>query len=194
VKAIEKEIIQLLKEKQRRGLELVYDNYAAAFYGIALRVVQIEEVAQDVVQESMIKIWKNGDRYDEAKGTIFNWMLNIVRRTAIDKTRSPNFRPGGRIQSLNPSVFENKWTSQLNTDAVGLKEMVEKLEDKYRIIIEMAYFHGYTQKEIEQELNIPIGTIKSRLRIALRELRKVFNVRTVISLFLVIKVLLESFK
>ena len=96
MKAIEKDIIRLLAVKSQKGLELVYDNYADVFYGIALKIVKTEALAQDVVQESMIKIWKNGDRYDIKKGSVFNWMLNIVRRTAIDKTRSPNFRPAGR--------------------------------------------------------------------------------------------------
>ncbi|MCR9287221.1 MAG: sigma-70 family RNA polymerase sigma factor [Bacteroidetes bacterium] len=192
MKAIEKEIIKLLHVKDRIGLELVYDNYAAAFYGIALKVVKSEALAQDVVQESMIKIWKNGDKYDEKKGTIFNWMLNIVRRTAIDKTRSPNFRPKGRIQTLDPTVYENTWRSQLNTDVVGLQDMVNNLEERYRVIIEMAYFQGYTQKEIEKELDIPIGTVKSRIRIALRELRKSFNLQIAISIILAIGIMLSS--
>ncbi len=175
MKAIEQDIIRLLNAKEQRGLELVYDNYAATFYGIALKIVQTEALAQDVVQESMIKIWKNGDKYEHSKGSIFNWMLNIVRRTAIDKTRSPNFRPSGRIQSLNSNVYEDKWSTLLNTNAIGLQDLVDKLEEKYRIIIELAYFQGYTQKEIEEELNIPLGTVKSRIRVALRELRSVFT-------------------
>ena len=175
MKAIEQEIIKYLKNKERRGLELIYDNYAAALYTIAIKIVQKEAIAKDVVQESLIKIWKNGHSYDSSKGSLFNWMLNIVRRKAIDKTRSPNFHKNGRIQPLNPLDFEQQWSSQLNTNAIGLKEMVNNLDENYRIIIELVYFQGYTQKEIMQELDLPLGTVKSRIRIALRELRKVFK-------------------
>ena len=154
---------------------MIYDRYSAALYGIALRIVKDEALAKDVVQESLIKIWKNGEKYNPEKGSLFNWMLNIVRRTQIDKTRSPNFRANDKIQSIQPLVSDEKWSDQLNTNTIGLRDIVNKLDEKYRLIIELLYFQGYSQSEISKKWDMPLGTVKTRTRIALRELRKIFK-------------------
>ena len=112
-------------------------------------------------------------------------MLNIARNTAIDKTRSANFRNKGKIQTLDSSVYNIK-ADTFNPDYIGLKKMLDKLDPKYREILDLVYFQGFTQKEIEEHLNIPLGTIKSRVRIGLRELRKFFDAAKVILIFLLV--------
>ena len=155
---------------------MLYDRYSEVLYGIALKIVQSEEIASDVLQESFVKIWQNGPKYESKKGTLFTWMLNITRNTAIDKTRSSAFKSRKKIQDLDNSVYNNKQLSEeLNPEHIGLREIVEKLDEKYRNVIDLLYFQGFTQQEVMEELDIPLGTVKSRARIAIRELRKHFN-------------------
>ena len=178
----EKLIIRLLQQNDERAIELLYDDYAAALYGVVFRIVLSEEIAQDVLQESFVKIWKNGQQYNRSKGTLFTWVLNICRNTAIDATRSKHYRQNGKIQNLEQFVDETKQTEAININTLGLLQHVNNLEEKYRVIIELIYLKGHTQQEVAETLNIPLGTVKSRLKIGLRELRKIY--RTVLTIFI----------
>lgn len=185
VKPEDSHIINLLQQNDKGVIEILYDRYASTLYGIVLRIVIDEKIAEDVIQEAFVKIWNKGDQYEQSKGTLFTWMLNITRNTAIDQLRKKKSRGGGKIQSLENNVpIHIAATGSLNPNHIGVREIVEKLDEKYRQIIELAYFHGYTQSEIQEELDIPLGTVKTRLRIALRELRKVFNVDQFLSIIL----------
>lgn len=183
----EKNIIQGLQQQNKESISRLYDQYGPTLYGIILKIVQNEEIAKDVLQEVFVKIWKNGARYDTKKGSIFTWMLNIARNTAIDKTRSASFRQKGKIQDLDQTVYNNtSLTTEQNTDVIGLKNFVNGLEEKYREIIDLVYFRGYTQKEVEKHLNIPLGTVKSRVRIGLRELKRIFDEQKITIIVLVL--------
>ena len=183
----EKQLIQWLQQKNKRAIEALYDQYSAALYGMLLRMTQDEMLAQDILQEVFVKVWKNGDRYDSQKGKLFTWLINIARNTAINTLQSKAHRNSQKNQSLQNLVDHSKNSTliqQTNVNKIGLTGLVNQLEEKYRVIIELIYFQGYTQKEIEEHLDIPLGTVKSRLRIALRELRKVFEYeRSLISIF-----------
>jgi RNA polymerase sigma-70 factor (ECF subfamily) len=169
-------IVSLLQEQERQVISLLYDRYGATLYGIVLRIVHTESLAEDVLQETFVKAWRHSANYDQSKGSIFTWLLNIARNTAIDKTRSIEFRQRGKIQTLDQYVsVGDTWSIEFNPDLIGLDKIVRKLEEKYRIIVELIFFQGLTQREVTEHLDIPLGTVKSRLRIALRELRKYFT-------------------
>ncbi|MFN7118586.1 MAG: RNA polymerase sigma factor [Saprospiraceae bacterium] len=171
----EEYIIGLLEEQDKEAISILYDRYAATLYGIVLRIVRLESLAEDTVQETFVKAWRHRTSYNESKGTLFTWLLNIARNTAIDKTRSAEFRQRGKIQTLDSSVYSGEGLSiEFNPDCIGLDKFVKKLEEKYRIIVELIFYRGFTQNEVTEHLDIPLGTVKSRLRIALRELRKYF--------------------
>lgn len=175
MRATEEDIIALLKEQDKSAISLLYDQYAATLFGIVLRIVRSETLAEDAVQDAFVKVWHHRTNYDESKGTLFTWLLNIARNTAIDKIRSAEFRQSSKIQTLDPSVYNGEGLSiEFNPDCIGLDKIVKKLEEKYRIIVELIFFRGFTQNEVTEHLDIPLGTVKSRLRIALRELRKYF--------------------
>lgn len=172
----EKETISALKQGDQNALASLYDQYGAALYGVVLRVVQSPEVAEEVMQETFLKIWRNIGTYDEAKGKFYTWAMNIARNTAIDFTRSNDFKNHRKTEGFDFVVYrENQPSTVLSVDTIGLREVVGKLEEKHRRVIDLAYFQGYTQSEIEQEMNIPIGTVKTRLRLAIKELRKIFG-------------------
>lgn len=186
MKVTEKNIVEMLHQNDKQVMAIIYDQYAPALYGVVLRIVQSEAIAEDVIQDAFVKIWKNGKTYNSSKGTLFTWMLNITRNTAIDKIRSKGFRKSEKIQTLDHHVY-NQASKDLgiNPDEIGVKELLNNLEDKYKEIIHLIYFNGFTQKEVSEHLNIPLGTVKTRLRIALRELRNLFDVANVIVLLLI---------
>lgn len=171
-KISEEELILLLRKNSKAGITVLYDNYSASLYGIITKIVRSEEIAQDILQDTFVKIWKKFEKYDSSKGRLFTWMVNIARNSAIDYVRSKDFKN----RSLNDVDTNNAElsgiTSEMNIDQIGLKDTVNLLEPKLKIIIDTIYLKGYTQAETAEHLNIPLGTVKSRVRNALLELRK----------------------
>ncbi len=171
----EEELVNLLKQNDKAAFSYLYDHYSGALFGIILKIInQDEETSEDVLQEVFIKIWKKITTYDPLKGTLFTWMLNIARNTAIDKVRT--FK-NVSIQSIDINVHSVDKIHQHKSveDKIGIKEIVNKLKPEYKTIIDLAYFGGYTQEEIAEELKLPLGTVKTRARAALIELRKVIT-------------------
>ena len=175
----ETETISTLKQGDQSALASLYDKYGAALYGVILRIVQTQEVAEEVTQETFQKIWRNAGSFDETKGKFYTWALNIARTSAIDTTRSGDFKHQQKTDNFDFLAYHhNHPSSHPEAETTGLREIVNRLDEKYRKVIDLAYFHGYTQSEIEQEMNIPIGTVKTRMRLAIRELRKIFSSTT----------------
>ena len=172
--SIEEQIVKLLEQGDRAAINLLYENYADSLYGVILKITRNEELAQDALQESFVKIWKNSKKYDSSKAKLFTWLYRIARNTAIDKLRSFNNRFEKEVQIDKSNVYILP-TQNLNQDVLDLKEHVGRLDNKYQIVLNALFFEGLTQQEASEELDIPLGTIKSRLKIGLRELKKVYN-------------------
>lgn len=171
---LEDRIVTLLKEGDKRALNLLYEHYSDSLYGSILKVTRNEEVAQDALQETFVKVWKNSKKYDSKKARLFTWLFRIARNTAIDKLRSFNNRFEKEIQIDKSDVYILPSTS-LNQDVLDIKEHVGRLDQKYQEVLQALFFEGLTQQEASEELDIPLGTIKSRLKIGLRELKKVYS-------------------
>lgn len=170
----EQNIIDLLGKRDKRALNLLYENYSSSLYGIILKITVNEDIAEDALQETFIKVWKNSHKYNATKAKLFTWLYRIARNTAIDKLRSFNNRYHKEVQIDTSNVYILP-TSNLNQDVLDIKAHVERLEEKYKIVLDALFFQGMTQQEASDELEIPLGTIKSRLKIGLRELRKVYD-------------------
>lgn len=172
----EGDLVLMLQSKDQRGFSILYDNYSSALYGVILKIVRTEEIAADVMQDSFVKIWKNIEGYNRTKGTLFTWMLNVARNTAIDKIRSQDFQNSQRNQDLDSTVeiIDNQASSQFDIDAIGLKKVVENLRPEHRQMIDLLYFQGYTQTEVAEEFGIPLGTVKTRVKAAIVQLRQYF--------------------
>ena len=169
----EPELVSLLQQHDQRGFTLLYDNYSGALYGIILKIVRSEETAADVMQEAFIKIWKNIEAYHSGKGTLFTWILNVARNTAIDKIRSQDYHQSSQNQPIENyvGIVEQENPIEMHVDAIGVRQMVSGLRPEYRNLIELVYFQGYTQAEVAEELAIPLGTVKTRVKAALTQLR-----------------------
>jgi RNA polymerase sigma-70 factor (ECF subfamily) len=130
------------------------------------------------MQEVFIKAWHSADSYSSKKGRFFTWLINISRNAAIDKIRSKSFKNAGK--NLNSDYFvdiiQDHDSLEDKTDAIGIKKFVGKLKKKCIEVIELLYFKGYTQKEASETLEMPIGTIKTRNRNCINELRLMLEV------------------
>ena len=173
----EEELILLVKNQDREAFSYLYDNYSAALNGIIFRMVENRELAEDILQEAFVKIWNNFSAYDSSKGRLFTWMLNITRNLTIDTLRSKGYKKQAKISADENSVSNFSEDSRMaeRFDALGLRKQLVNLKPEQRIIIDLAYFNGYTQDEISKEMNIPLGTVKTRMRSAIIELRKMLD-------------------
>ena len=162
----------------RAAFSELYDMYADALYGVVSRIVRSDEAGADVLQEAFVKVWKGIGSYDVKKGTPFTWMLNIARNSAIDYLRRQQKEPGSKIQNdhLYVSKEEVGVTLDKSSDHIGIEDLLQKIPDKQQLILRYLYFKGYTQQEVSDELDIPLGTVKTRTRAALKALRKYFNI------------------
>lgn len=170
-KITEEKIIAALQNKDRNAVAILYDQYAGAIFGVIFRIVKSKTLAEDVLQEVIVKIWQSIDTYNAEKGRFLAWMLRIAHNKAIDLVRSAAYKQS-QLQTDNETYQPETGIETTNVDAIGIKELLGKLAPEYQETFRLAYFEGYTQVEIAETLNIPLGTVKSRIRIGLRELRK----------------------
>ncbi|ALJ06319.1 RNA polymerase subunit sigma-70 [Pseudalgibacter alginicilyticus] len=174
ISATEREIVSLLKKNDKKAISLLYDYYSDALYGVISKIITDEDLAQDVLQESFVKIWKNSKKYDASKARLFTWIYRIAYNSAIDKVRSIKNKSGNEVQIETSSVYKIT-SNELNQDVLDIKKHLKSLDEKYQIVLNALFFEGMTQQEASDELDIPLGTIKSRLKIGLRELRKIYH-------------------
>ena len=161
----------MLNEQSNDAFNYLYDNYSGAIYTIINQIVPDKDTANDVMQEVFVNIWRKIKTYDAAKGRLFTWMLNIARNAAIDKVRSRGFRDGQRTHAIpngesGPVISANPAVSD-----VGLQKVLTTLNEEYRKLIDLSYFQGFTHEEIAKMLGIPLGTVKTRIRSAISQLR-----------------------
>jgi RNA polymerase sigma-70 factor, ECF subfamily len=182
-------LVSLLQSKDERGFSILYDNYSSALYGVILKIVRSEEVAADVMQDAFVKIWKNIEGYNRSKGTLFTWILNVTRNAAIDRIRSQEFQNSQKNQDLETSInfIDNQGSSQFDVDAIGIRKVVENLRPEHQQMIDLLYFQGYTQAEVSEEFGIPLGTVKTRVKAAVVQLRQYFLQAGLISLFSILE-------
>lgn len=174
VKYSEEELLGLLRARSRNGFNYLYDNYSDAVYAVILSIIPDRDHAADVLQEAFVKIWKQIDSYDSQKGRLYTWMVQIARNSAIDVVRSKKFQVNQQNRELSDSVYE-KGTNDFNPDKIGLRQQVGQMKPEHKELIELSYFQGYTQEEMSEMLKVPLGTVKTRMRSALIQLRKLYK-------------------
>ncbi len=166
-------LVEKFTQKDEKAFEQLYNMYSKSMHGVIFNIVRNNDIAEEVMQDVFIKAWYKSDTYSISKGRFFTWLLNIARNAAIDKTRSKNFKK--TKQNLNSDLFvdiiESNDSLDSKTDAIGIKKFVNKLAKKCKDVIDLLYFKGYTQTEASEKLDMPIGTIKTRNRNCIKELR-----------------------
>lgn len=174
----EEELVLLLKGESREAFNYLYRQYSAVLYGVIFRIINDEQTSQDVLQDVFVKIWNSVGQYDAKKGRLYTWMLNIARNAAIDKLRSKGEIMRSKIHTGENAVdnLGESLKTEQPVDTIGLRKMVENLKPEHETLINLAYFKGYTLDEISKTLEMPLGTVKTRMRSAIQQLREIFSV------------------
>ena len=182
------QLLSLLMNRDEKGFNYLYRNYSGALYGVIIRIVRYEEEANEVLQDVFVKIWNSIKSFDDKKASLYTWMLNIARNAAIDRLKSKSFQNDLQNQSIPDFVSDGVGLStEQNHEFNEVGKMVNTLKEDYRILINKAYFGGLTQEEIAEELQIPLGTVKTRTRAALLELKEILKEFKFIFLFFLLK-------
>ena len=172
----DEDLMQLLRRGDPRAFEAVYDRHSGAAFSLAYRMVGRGNVAEDVVQEAFLSIWRSGARYERARGSVRTWVLGIVHHRAIDQLRRSTVHSKRRASDEG---IEERLESGERTDvevarrdeAETIRSAMETLPAEQSHVIELAYFGGFTHTEIADILETPVGTVKGRMRLGLEKLR-----------------------
>lgn len=167
-------LIIKLQSGDEAAFSKLYDKFSPALYGIIQKIVKNDEISQDVLQDCFVSIWKQAKTFNAEKGSFFTWMLNICRNRSIDVLRKQN-RESDHLHVMKETDVISTKEESMNISTIGLKEVVDALPEQHQVIIEYLYFRGYTQQELSEELDIPLGTVKTRARYAMNELRNYFT-------------------
>jgi RNA polymerase sigma-70 factor, ECF subfamily len=168
-------IIELLRSRNADGVSLLYDKYSGALFGTIVRVVHTKELAEEVLQDTFTKAWRNIDSYDTSKGRLYTWLINIARNTAIDATRAKNYSHKNQPLDNVVNIIDTQQSTSLNPDTLDIQRLTEKLAPEYKSLIDLIYFQGFTQAEAAEHLAMPLGTVKTRLRAAMNILKQLFS-------------------
>ena len=172
----DEDLMQLVQRGDPRAFELVYDRHSGAAFSLAYRMVGRGNVAEDVVQEAFLSIWRSGARYERARGSVRTWVLGIVHHRAIDQLRRSSVHDKRRASDEG---LEERLESGERTDnevarreeAASIRSAMTTLPADQSHVIELAYFGGFTHTEIAEILGAPVGTVKGRMRLGLEKLR-----------------------
>ena len=171
-------LVAALRNGDRQALAKLYDAYSGMVYGVVLKMIRDEDLAQEIVQDVFLKVWKNIESFDESKARLSTWIMNIARNRTIDEIRSKQYKNQKENQNLEDSVYEvdREGSAETKVDTIGLRGVMDRLRPEQKTLIEYVYFGGYTHDEAARELNIPLGTVKTRIRSSILELRKILKV------------------
>ena len=172
----DEDLMQLMRRGDPRAFEAVYERHSGAAFSLAYRMVGRGNVAEDVVQEAFLSIWRSGARYERARGSVRTWVLGIVHHRAIDQLRRSSVHDKRRASDEG---LEERLESGERTDvevarrdeAQAIRSAMESLPPEQSHVIELAYFGGFTHTEIADILETPVGTVKGRMRLGLEKLR-----------------------
>ena len=173
-------LVNALDERDARALEALYDRYGDYVYSICLRMVRDVQLAEDLTQEVFLRVWRRPDLFDATRGRFLTWLLSVARNRSIDESRSrgrrfkhenPPSLAAEEMLASAPSTADGEDPAVLSDERIVIQKALHILPPDQRLAIQLAYFGGYTQQEIAQGLNQPLGTIKTRIRLGLQKLR-----------------------
>ena len=173
----EENLILALKNQEPIAMRALYDMYSYSLGGVIARIINNPELSEDVLQEVIMKIWTSGNSYNPSRGRLFTWMINLTRNYTLDVLRTKRYRNSRKtisIDDCHPAIDKQR-NVYYNPEAILIKELVCQLKPEFNVLLEMVYFKGYTHLETAEELNLPLGTVKTRIRMAIIELRTQFD-------------------
>lgn len=173
----EEELVQALQDGSNQGFEKIYARFSGVLYGTMMKWVNDSQMAENLLQDVFVKAWANRLSYDAGKGRLFTWLYNIARNLCIDYYRSRQFKKT-KAALLSDDIASllggTKMTSQI-IDTIGIRKLLDMLRKEEKQIVELMYFKGLTQKEIACVMDMPLGTVKTRMSMAIKHLRNFFT-------------------
>lgn len=168
----EPQLCDLLRKKDLEAFSYLYDNYSPALFSIITRAISSHEFAADIMQQVFVKIWQKFEYYDPNKSRLFTWMAVIAKNETIDFYRSSYYREWKKNLSLEEVNVDAVFLTENNFfDTPFLCKYIKKLPSKERVIIELVYLFGYNSSQVAEICNLPLGTVKTRIRSSLSTLR-----------------------
>lgn len=173
----EVELVNELKAQNVLAFKQLYRMYSRSLFAVIYKIIKEPVLAEDELQEVFIKIFNSVGNYDTTKGCLFTWMLNVARNSAIDHTRSKAFKHGKRNNDIADQLnyIDAQKRTSYNTDTIGLRQLTSTLPKDQFTVLDLTFFKGYTHVEAAKILNLPIGTVKTRIRYGIKNLRRSFN-------------------
>jgi RNA polymerase sigma-70 factor (ECF subfamily) len=168
---VDRELIQRIKGRDQRALMELYQAYSSLVFGLALRVLHNPGLAEEVTQDIFLKVWQQPERWNPALGQFTSWLLTITRNAAIDRLRKERHSQTQQVEHMEHMAEPNLADDGLWYDGQVLAELLTQLPPEQRQLIELAFFQGYTHSELSNQLRLPLGTVKTRLRSGLQKLR-----------------------
>ena len=167
-------VVALVARSDQSALAELYDRFGRVAYGVALRILRDEKLAEDAVQEGFLAAWRNADRFIPERAKASTWLLTLVHRRAVDLVRRENRRraeslPDDADYAASESAEDDAW---LRFERERVQTALRQLSDQQREALELAYYGGFTQAELAERLGQPVGTIKSRMFTGLARLRE----------------------
>lgn len=171
------DLIRGCQQREVNALRQLYEMYGKSMHGVIFNIVRDHAIADEVLQDVFLKVWNHADSYNARKGRVFTWIVNISRHAAIDKIRTRDYKQSGATTDVQnfTDVIASGDSLDIQTNAIGLKSFVNALQDSCIQVIELLFFRGFTQKEAAELLDIPLGTIKTRSRNCIDQLRKMVS-------------------
>jgi RNA polymerase sigma-70 factor, ECF subfamily len=173
------DLVQRVSSGDTAALEALYSRYARVVYSFAVRIVQDGPLAEEILQEVFVRTWRQADRFKKSRGNFASWLLSITHNLAIDEIRKRQRRPqrsdsvdiGDALYGLIDEATNVEEAAQAGALRRRIKVAMDTLPEPQRDAIELAFFEGYSQREISAYLDVPLGTIKTRMRLGLKKLK-----------------------
>lgn len=173
---MEAELVQRLYRREEPAMRVFDERYGRILYRVIRLLVPTDEEAQDVLQESLLKIWSSFARYDAERGRLYTWAVNICRHQAVDHLRAARTRGAGRTTPLAEApVAAQQPAAAYVPEQLDVRANLRWLHPDQRAVLDLYYFQGYTQAEIAAQLDLPLGTVKTRSRQGVRQLALLYR-------------------
>ncbi len=178
VSATEIGLLNQVKKGDQGALMALYERYGNLVYSLALRVLRQPALAEEVTQDVFLKLWRQADSWEPSLGRFSSWLLTVTRNAAIDRLRKEQRRPTLDSTPLENVAHTLSDESPLDTpqwhDGQLLRQLMAQLPDEQRQVIELAFFYGLTHAQMAEQLGLPLGTVKTRVRLALQKLKEMW--------------------
>ena len=176
VSLADEDLMELVSDGEARAFEIIFDRHSGPAFSLAYRMCGRRSMAEDVVQEAFLSLWRSGGRYDRRRGSVRNWVLGVVHNRAIDAFRRGVVREGRNVSDEGlaeqlPAAERTEIEVARRDEASQVRGELGKLPAEQRQVIELAYFGGFTHTEIAEMLTLPAGTVKGRMRLGLTKMR-----------------------